>query len=654
MRETTFRSYGQAKPISQSREAGAVIRSIVVPLIMISIVVALWAVSLPKINPANMSDLGLVSVLPITYFLALGVLTINYMAGIHQKNVPEYILLLQVVLLIFILHGTPQIVYNTLRYSWAWKHVGIVDYIQRNGSVDTTIANLNAYQNWPGFFALMAVYNTVAGLTTSLGYAGWGPVFFNLLDLGAVLVLFKSLTKDNRLVWLSAWIFFMFSWVGQDYFSPQAFTYFLFLVTIAVILRWFRRPPVPTEVMKKPTTRSQKLVNLYYTVINHVSPEDKQLAQSTGSQRVFLMIYLVMIFFVIASSHQLTPLMLISGLAVLVIFQVTNQKYLPILLLTITAAWIIYMAVGFLDGNMYWIVKTFGSLLSNTNSNVNLAVASPGQQSIARVDRLMSAFVWVLGFIGLFRRYHSGKWDLPAVLLAIAPVPMIFVNSYGGEMIFRVYMFSLPFVAFMAASLFYPQLKAGISIMTPIFSTLISLLIIPGFLLSYYGKERMFYFSPNEVAAAKYVFNIAPKGSLIMDGIWDWPRQYENYDYYNYLSILLLTPQERLRIIQNPAKVLPMYMNIALPDSVYVNRTSNGTPPNPNTLPHGYKPQNGYYTAAYLVITRSQIAESEMTGTLPAEWSNAIIAALSHASNFKVVYSNPDAVIYQYVAQTGR
>ena len=34
------------------------------------------------------------------------------------------------------------------------------------------------------------------------------------------------------------------SWVAQDYFSPQAFNFFLFLVFLAVALRWFR-PPMP-------------------------------------------------------------------------------------------------------------------------------------------------------------------------------------------------------------------------------------------------------------------------------------------------------------------------------------------------------------------------------------------------------------------------
>ncbi len=647
MSETILERYAVTKSIIGKRGFGVLFRTVFIPLLFITCAFILWYVSLPQINPGNMNDLGLVSVLPATYFAALGVLAISYIVNIHQKYSNDYILLVHILLLIFIIHGTPQIVYGTLRYAWAWKHVGIVDYIQRNGSVNPTITDLNAYHNWPGFFALVAMYNTVAGLASSLSYAGWGPVFFNLIDLGALLVLFKTLTNDRRLVWLSVWIFYLFSWIGQDYFSPQAFAYFLYMVTIIIVLKWFRRQPAMAQADTQRGIRSSKLYKLYSTITNHPIPDDQGVSQTNVRQRLFFILALIMIFTVIASSHQLTPLMLISALALLVIFQVTNQRFLPILMAAITTIWIIFMAVGFLDGNLYWIVKSIGSLLDNVNGNfINLAIASPGQQFIAKIDRLLSAAIWILGFVGLYRRYRAGKWDYIAILLAIAPVPMVLLNSYGGEMIFRVYMFSLPFVAFLAGSIIYPRLDAGMSLKAPIFATVLSFIVIPGFLISYYGKERMNYFSPNEVAAAQVIFNIAPKGSLIMDGVYGWPRQYTHYEDYNYQYISLLPVDQINNILKNPARQLPYYMETAAPGSVFVtpNQTSPETEPN---LP-GVQGKADY-TAAYLVITRSQIAQAEMTGSLPADWATTIENSLSKSPNFRVVYSNQDAVIYQYI-----
>jgi len=38
--------------------------------------------------------------------------------------------------LIAILHATPSLLYGTLRYSWAWKHVGVVDFFMRHAGGD--------------------------------------------------------------------------------------------------------------------------------------------------------------------------------------------------------------------------------------------------------------------------------------------------------------------------------------------------------------------------------------------------------------------------------------------------------------------------------------------------------------------------------------
>ena len=51
----------------------------------------------------------------------------------------------------------------------------------------------------------------------------------------------------------------------------------------------------------------------------------------------------------------------------------------------------------------------------------------------------------------------------PRAALTIAAVPMLAVTSYGGEVIFRVYLFALPFLAFYAATLFFPSPYKGLS-----------------------------------------------------------------------------------------------------------------------------------------------------------------------------------------------
>src|SRR5207244_11753971 len=74
-------------------------------------------------------------------------------------------------------------------------------------------------------------------------FVDWTPVFFNLIYLGPLYIIFTSATTDKRLVWLGLWFFFLTKWVDQDHFSPQAFDFFLYLVIIAILLKWFKVPP---------------------------------------------------------------------------------------------------------------------------------------------------------------------------------------------------------------------------------------------------------------------------------------------------------------------------------------------------------------------------------------------------------------------------
>ena len=92
---------------------------------------------------------------------------------------------------------------------------------------------------------LSAFLTQITGLDSGLDLIGWAPVAFNLLYLPPLLLVFRAASKDWRVVWLAAWIFYITNWIGQDYYSPQAFAYFLYLVILGVLLTWFARGPRP-------------------------------------------------------------------------------------------------------------------------------------------------------------------------------------------------------------------------------------------------------------------------------------------------------------------------------------------------------------------------------------------------------------------------
>ena len=200
---------------------------------------------------------------------------------------------------------------------------------------------------------------------------------------------------------------------------------------------------------------------------------------------------------------------------------------------------------------------------------------------------------------------------------------MLGASSYGGEMLFRVYFFSLPFMAFFAAALLYPSLMRGATWRTVVMTVLLSSALLVGLGYSYYGKERMNYFSKKEVAAAEYLYNIAPRGSLLLDVDDDSPNVFQNYEWYDYdnlvfqsASSMTISHDQELALLRDPVATVVQRMVAKK------------------------------YTRAYLIITRSQKADSDENGFLPVGSLSKIERVLKQSKSFKVVYSNSDATVF--------
>jgi hypothetical protein len=593
------------------RSQWLVVLASVIPL---ALAFSLWLGSIRQFDLNQMTDIGLVSILPLTFILCMIVCTVGFILVLQQRQANELVLFLYLAGLIWFIHGTPQLLYGTLRYSWAWKHVAIVDYIQRHGAVDPAIQYLNIYHNWPGFFTLNTLITELSGLPSALDYAGWAPVFFNLIDLGALLFIYRSFTSDRRLIWLGASFFFLGNWIGQDYFSPQALTYFLYLIVLGICLAWFQDPEMPSR---------QAFLHFFQPRRFPRRERPTKTISATGQpyQRVGAVLLALMAMVAIASSHQLTPLMLFAALAGLVVLRSCRVRSLPVILAVITVAWIIFLAVGYLHGSLQVILESIRLFFGNLDSNlVNLTVSSAGQVLVAKMDRGLTVLIGALALLGLLRRFRSSHWDLSAVILLITPLPLL-VIPYGGEILFRVYFFMLPFLAFFAAGLFFPQPSAGKSFFTSIALILTSILMLVGLGFGYYGKEKINYFPPGEVAAANYIADHAQPGALIYTATLDWPLIIHNYEYFQYESISNFDRDYQHEIIEDPVAAISKEM--------------------------------GNFPSAYLILSNSQKADIYMTGALPPNSLDQIVNALTRSPKFHVVYQNSDAIVLSLASQVG-
>jgi len=574
----------------------------------------LWAISLQYVNIRDTTDLGLVSVLPASIIIALVILTISFCLTLQQPELRVPIILLHLFLLIFMLYGITTLVEEAPRFAVVYRHAGYTEYIMRTGSVDP---GLDAYFNWPGFFVLSAFVTQIIGYHDILPLAAWAPVFFNLIYLGPLYMIYTSATTDKRLVWLGPWFFYLANWIGQDYFSPQGFNFFLYLVIIATLLKWFKvtngaQQRIPGRLWQ----RLGRFLPLMQKLYMWLTAPDTLCTPGQPRQRIALLIGLVIIFALVVFSHPLTPFFVLASVTTLVIFRRCTPRWLPILMAIMTGAWIIFMAQAYLAGHLNDVSGDLGQVNNIITANVAArVVGSPEHIFIGAIRVVMTVAIWGLAFIGAVFRLRRGYRDASYILLAIAPFSLIVANSYGGEMLLRIYLFSLPLVVFFAAALFYITSASGRSRKMTVAVTGVSLILLGGFLFTRYGNERMDYMTYAEVDSAHYLYSIAPPNSLLIGGWDNDPMQFQDLEKYNYVSLA----------------------------DISANAI---TAQNVNAIVQFIQGQK--HSDAYLIITRSQKAAAELSSGLPPGALDRLENALLRSRKFILMYSNPDAQILEY------
>jgi len=575
----------------------------------------LWVISLKYVNTRDMTDLGLISVLPPSIIVALVILTISFCLTLRKPKLRVPILLLHLFLLIFMLYGITTLVEEAPRFAVVYRHAGYTEYIMRTSSVDPS---LDAYFNWPGFFVLSAFVTQVAGYQDILPLAAWAPVFFNLIYLGPLYMIFTSATTDKRLVWLGLWFFYLTNWIGQDYFSPQGFNFFLYLVIIAILLKWFKvttqaYPRIPAR-LEQHLGRFSPLAQRLYTWL---TLPDTFYTPGQPRQHIALLTGLVIIFALVVFSHPLTPFFVLVSVAALVIFRRCTPRWLPTLMAIMIGAWFTFVAQPFLVGHLYDVTGDFGQVGNSITANLAArVVGSPEHIFIDAARVIMTVTLWGLAFTGAVFRLRRGYRDVSYILLSIAPFSLIVANSYDGEMLLRIYLFSLPLMVFFAAAIFCTTPNSRMSRKMTAAVAGVSLILLGGFLFTRYGNERMDYMTYAEVDGASYLYSIAPANSLIIAGWDDGPLQFQDYEKYNSTSFADFSP-------------------------------SFITTQNVNAIVRFIDSQQ--HSDVYLIITRSQKAAVELSAGLPPGALDRLENALLRSRKFILIYSNPDAQILEYV-----
>ena len=569
----------------RSRHAAAArgVRAQAVALLCVAGSILLWTVGFAGFDARAMGGYGLLTGFNSAVVAALVLLLGSTLVCIHQSR-PGWVVGVHLVTYLALIHGTPAVLYDNVRYAWSFKHLGVVDFIMRTGTVDPGTDVNPIYHNWPGLFAASALVSDLAGEDAARAIAIWAPLGFNLILLVVLRYLFRGMSTRPAVVWMALLIYFTMTWVGQDYFSPQAAVYILYLGAVGLLLR----------------------------------------ERHGGAARTALFILLVA---AMAVTHQITLVIVLMSIVALVVTRQTRGWYLPVIAVLVISAWALTFAHDFTVTNLEDLVSGFGRPLANADATFSKSDGASGSQLvIIWGDRFTVAIAVAFAVLGFRRTRGRGTPQWAAVVLMVVPIAVLVQMSFGGEALLRVFLFSAPFIAFLAAEACAPSGHAGaIDRRRMAMAVAVVVLVLPGFLLGYYGKERHNYFTDKEIAAARWVADTARPGSLLVEGDVNYPRQLAGAEKFAYVPIAYEPSVER--VLGDPATSLHEWLS------------------------------DPRYTDGYVMITRSQKIGAEMDGTLPRGALTQLEGELVTSPLFKIVHRSRDATVFtlsDYGEEVGR
>ena len=376
------------------------------PYLWIAAALCGWAVALPGMAAAPDSPFGLLFTGTGPALVAVtAVIGAAFVVALRRGTL--IVAAAAVGAMIVVLRLTATLITDLPLYPWTYKHVGIVDYLLAHRAFPPS--GIDVYREWPAFFTTSAWFSDVTALDPTALAHWFAPVTHVLLALvvGALAV---SVGLDRRETLAAVMIAELANWVAQDYFAPQAYAFVLGLGVLVTLL-----------------------------------------ASRTVPAAAWLSLAL---FAALVPTHQLTPVWVFG---VVVLLALTG---------TIGPRWFVIpyaaMLIGYLIPRSY-IVFAHGGLSSmnpfaNGAGNVEYA-GSAAKVLTSLVCRGLSATVVLLALVAVVVWWRTGRSVVIPAVLMFSPFVLLLLNSYGGEAIFRVYLYAVPGCAVLIAPLLVTSIR---------------------------------------------------------------------------------------------------------------------------------------------------------------------------------------------------
>jgi hypothetical protein len=565
-----------------------------------------WRISLQGVAVDHLGSYGLPPALPALWYLSLAIAVLGALGSLGSRRVPVAVGALHLLAIAVILYATIPVLSHQPQYTWVYKHIGVVRYLEAHGQVDPQI---DIYNRWPGFFALGALFSELSGQTNPVSYVRWAELFFTALDLLAVTALLRELIGDTRKALAGALVFLFANWVGQDYYSPQAFCYVIYLALVLVALRHLGNGRGARDGrLSRALGRLSRREQLPAPAAEGASwPRGAALAVAIGLDAV------------IVASHQLTPYIALAAFAALMALGVVRPWWLLGAMGLLTLA---YFALNYSYLSTHFRLVT--SLDPFANARVSPYPQSPSAGKTFNTEAELAAIAvsWLAGIGGAvaLARRGLGARAAPLAALALAPLAVVFGQNYGGEASLRIVLFSSPFLAGLGAWGILGMRRARLARL--LFGALVATSAAL-FVVAFYGQAELNIVDRDEVAASEWFYDHARPGSVLMLSAPGFPLKVgasypgfagpEGDSFPNLLSSHLFQGR-RL----GPAQV---------PDLIGQIRQYS---------PHGY-----------IAFSKDETAFAEVMRITPPGALAELERAVRASADFRLAYSNPSVRLYE-------
>lgn len=567
----------------------------------VALILGIWG--LASVDPLQFGGSGLILELPPIYFVALALSLAGFVASLSLPRFNATLQTWQVLVTVVLLHGADPIIHGLPRLEASYRHLGIADHIAQSGRLDPT---LDAYFNWPGFFDLLGMLAGASGVRDLMAVAAWAPIGVNLILLAPLLALATQLTAHRRQAWAAVWLFYLTSWVGQDYLAPQAYAFILLLVLVACILSTFTGWAWRTD-RNRFSTGLARIVGKLDTAI----PQGGLPGPSKQDSAVLVVVCAVLLV-AMTASHQLTPFAVIPLLAAFLLTGRLRLRFLPVLAVVLPVGWLVFAASAYLAGHYDKLFGSFGDIGANAFGSLSSRVSGSDAHMFVVYTRLAEvAVLWILAAVGAVVGWRRGAPWLTAAVGALASLVLIPIQPYGGELLLRIFLFSLPFAVCLAVLPLMSDKPTGPGLRRGIALFLLGAVLATTTIVSRYGNEVMESFTPNEIALVNHLYETAPAGSVLIEGVRNTPWKFQHYAGYDYRALVPVAPR---------------------PDA------------SPLTCDAANK--IAARSGAYLIVTESQKHAAELFGATPAGDLQNFVATCGNSPGWVTVFKNEDGVIF--------